>query len=71
MRHGRAVVVGSVVLGATFTLVVTLAPVVRLAYANVRLHVALNTGEALVASLLAYLSIGRFGERRRLRDLPR
>ena len=58
-----------VAVGVAVTLVVTLVPVINLAYANVRLHVALNTAEAVIAALLAYLAIGRFAERRRARDL--
>jgi signal transduction histidine kinase len=67
--RSRAVVATCVVVGIGFTLIVTLVPVIRLAYANVRLHVAMNTTEALIAALLAYLAIGRFGQSRRLRDL--
>lgn len=54
--------------GAALTLVVTISPLVRYAYDNVSLHVALETAEGLIGALLAYLAAQRFRARRSARD---
>jgi len=54
--------------GGLLTMLVTLNPVVRFAYDNLSLHVALETGEGLVGGLLAYLAVQRYHARRATRD---
>ena len=54
--------------GALLTLLVTVSPLVRFAYDNVSLHVALETGEGLIGALLAYLAAQRFRARGGARD---
>jgi signal transduction histidine kinase len=48
------------VVALAFTAVVTVVPFVRFAYDNLSLHVALETSEALIGALLAYLALGRY-----------
>ncbi len=47
----------------------TVLPIFNFRYANLRLHIALDTAEALIGFLAAYLIFGRFRESRRVRDL--
>ena len=54
--------------GGLLTLFVTVSPVVRFAYDNLSLHVALETGEGLIGTLLAYLAVQRFRARGCTRD---
>ena len=49
----------AIAVGAALTVAVTFVPFLRFAYENPSLHVALETGEALIALLLAFLAIGR------------
>jgi signal transduction histidine kinase len=58
-RAYRPAVLAAVV-AAGFTVVVTAAPFLRFAYDNLSLHVALETSEALIGALLAYLALGRY-----------
>src|SRR5688572_3768268 len=51
------------------TAAVTVLPFVRFAYRAPALHIALETANALIALLVAYLVYGRFRQRRRLQDL--
>lgn len=69
VEHRRAVVFLTVATGSAITLLITVSPVIRLAYANVALHVLLDTAEAMVALLLAALCLGRFRRDRKLADL--
>ena len=46
--------------GGLLTLLVVVVPFVRFAYENVSLHLALETGEGLIAALLAYLALKRY-----------
>lgn len=54
---------------AALTLVVSLTPAVRFAYYAPELHVALDTAEALIAALAAFLLHGRFRKSGSLDDL--
>lgn len=63
-----APVVAALASGAVLTLVVTISPLMRYAYDNVSLHVALETAEGLIGALLAYLAVQRFRARRSARD---
>lgn len=54
--------------GGLLTLVVTVSPLVRFAYDNLSLHVALETGEGLIGGLLAYLAVQRFRAKGNTRD---
>ncbi|HEX4906563.1 MAG TPA: ATP-binding protein [Acidimicrobiales bacterium] len=55
--------------GAISTAALTLAPGLRLATENESLHVAMATGEGMVAMLLAYMAYGRTTATRRRSDL--
>jgi signal transduction histidine kinase len=68
-RHPAAL--AAVVLGicAALTVAVVFLPFVRFAYRAPALHVSLETANALIALLVAYLVYGRFRENRRLQDL--
>jgi signal transduction histidine kinase len=72
-RVGRSSVRPAVLVTAAASLAVTalvaFTPSLRFAYRNPDLHVALLTGESLVALLAAFLVSGRFDRRRRLDDL--
>ena len=61
-------VAAALVSGALLTLVVTISPLMRYAYDNLSLHVALETAEGLIGALLAYLAVQRFRARRSARD---
>jgi len=61
--------VGAAAVGAGFTLLVASVPGLRFAYENVTLHAAFETGEAMVALLLAYLALGRLRRTQRMTDL--
>lgn len=54
--------------GGLLTAFITVSPVVRFAYDNLLLHVALETGEGLIGALLAYMAAQRFRARHRARD---
>ena len=56
-------------LGLGVTLLVIVVPQLRFAYRAPALHVALETAEACVALVVAYLVGGRFREHRRLQEL--
>jgi signal transduction histidine kinase len=68
-RHPAAL--AAVVLGfcAALTIAVVALPFVRFAYRAPALHVSLETANALIALLVAYLVYGRFRNSRRLQDL--
>ena len=56
-------------IGSVVTLVTLLSPAVDFAYQNPPLHVAFETGEALIASIVGLVLFGRYRETRLLRDL--
>lgn len=58
----------ALVAGGALTLFVTVSPVVRFAYDNLSLHVALETGEGLIGGLLASMAVGRYRARHNRRD---
>jgi len=65
----RAWTLLAAVIGATATLLVSVLPFIRFAYRSPFLHVVMETGEAVIALVVAYLVFGRFqasGERRYL-----
>src|SRR5215218_4242321 len=71
-RHGRSPVVLTawvVLLATVATLAVVTVPFVRFAYRAPALHVVLETANALVALLVAYLVYGRFRQTRRTQEL--
>jgi signal transduction histidine kinase len=71
-RHGRSPVAltGGVALAAAVaTVAVVTLPFVRFAYRAPALHVVLETANALVALLVAYLVYGRFRQTRRTQEL--
>jgi signal transduction histidine kinase len=55
--------------GALATLGVIFLPGVRFAYRNPRLHIAIDTADAVIALLVAFLLFGRFSRSNLLRDL--
>src|SRR5688500_4063406 len=59
----------AVAAGATLTLAVVALPFVRFAYRAPALHVSLETANALIALVVAYLVYGRFRKTRRLQEL--
>lgn len=61
--------VPAVTTALAFTVAVTTVPSLRFAYANVSLHVALETTEGLIAVVLAVLCAGRFSRTRALSDV--
>jgi signal transduction histidine kinase len=64
------IVLGSIVALATAaTVAVAAGPRLDFAYENPSLHVAIETAAALIGSVAAYLALGRFRRRGRLRDL--
>lgn len=75
MRVGAVVqspwrLTGSAAVGALLlTLVVLAVPALRFSYEAPALHVALETAEAVVALVVAYLVAGRFRANRRLQEL--
>src|SRR5688572_18891684 len=69
-RVSPAVLAGGVALAATVvTVAVITLPFLGFAYRAPALHVVLETANALIALLLAYLVYGRFRQERRLQDL--
>lgn len=54
--------------GGLLTLFVTVSPIVRFAYDNLSLHVALETAEGLIGGLLGYLAVQRFRAKGNIRD---
>lgn len=65
----RRLTLVALALAAGATLLVAALPFIRFAYEAPALHVALETGEALIALVVAYLAIGRFRAMGRLQDL--
>lgn len=57
------------IVGLLATLVASLLPILTTGYLRPEMHIALDSGEAAAASLVAYLFIGRFRHRRDRRDL--
>ena len=68
LRENRPVA-AAIGLGAGITVLVTLSSLVRVAYENPELHLALETAEGVTAAHLAYLLYGRFRTSRELRHL--
>src|SRR3954467_7302375 len=70
-RHrSSAVLVGGVAVAALLvTVAVTTLPFVRFAYRAPAVHVMLETANALIALVVAYLVYGRFAQNRRLQEL--
>ena len=64
-----ALVAAAVLVCAVGTVALTFVPFVRFAYRASALHVSLETANALVALLVAYLVHGRYRAGRRLQDL--
>ena len=69
VARARTTTLAAIAAGALATLLVTILPFVRFAYKNPSLHVMLDTIEAAVALLAAYLLYGRFRQTRRRADL--
>lgn len=67
-KDNRPLVVAAAA-GVAITAAVTGVPFLRFAYDNPSLHVALETGEGLIAILLSFLSVGRFRADRHPGDL--
>jgi signal transduction histidine kinase len=67
--RARAAGLGSALLAAGITIAVTVIPGIQFAYRRPVLRVGLETAEALVALLIAYLVIGRLRRSRSLDDL--
>src|SRR4051812_43749815 len=68
-RHPAALVVVVLGLCAALTVAVVALPFVQFAYRAPALHVSLETANALIALLVAYLVYGRYRSSRRLQDL--
>src|SRR4051794_33207495 len=69
-HHSPAVLVGVVTVVAILaTVAVTALPFVRFAYRAPAVHVMLETGNAIIALVVAYLVYGRFAQNRRLPEL--
>ena len=68
-RHPAALAAVVLAVCAALTLGVVFIPFVRFAYQAPSLHVSLETANALIALLVAYLVYGRFRQSRRLQDL--
>ena len=69
LRHPTALAAVVLALCAALTIAVVVLPFVRFAYRAPALHVSLETANALIALLVAYLVYGRFRNSRRLQDL--
>ncbi|HVE47700.1 MAG TPA: sensor histidine kinase [Acidimicrobiales bacterium] len=65
LRENRPLT-AAVAIGGGMTLLVSTLPFVRFAYDNPALHLALETGEGLIACLLAYLAVERYRVTERL-----
>lgn len=65
----RLLVSGAGIVGAVITLAVLLLPEIRIAQRAPSLHIVLETSAALIATLVAYLLLGRYRRRRLTRDL--
>lgn len=65
----RIVLLGTAVASAGVTLAVATAPDLRFAYRSPSLHMVLETTATLIASLAAYLALGRFRQQGRLPDI--
>ena len=69
MRFGaKTLTLAAVAAGTVLTLGVILLPGVGFAYRNPSFHVAIDTFDAVIALLVAFLLYGRFARSRRLRD---
>jgi signal transduction histidine kinase len=66
---GYAPFLAATAIGSVVTLVTLLSPAVHFAYQNPPLHVAFETGEALIASIVGLVLFGRYRETHLLRDL--
>jgi signal transduction histidine kinase len=68
-QHPAALMGAAVLVCAAMTVAVAFLPFVRFAYQAPALQVALETSNALIALVVAYLVYGRFRESRRLQEL--
>ncbi len=68
-QHPAALAVGALVVGLLATAAVIWVPFLRFAYRAPALHVSLETANAVIALLAAYLVYGRFWRSRRLQEL--
>lgn len=68
-QHPAALAVGALVLALSATAAVIWVPFLRFAYRAPALHVSLETANAIIALLVAYLVYGRFRDHRRLQEL--
>lgn len=68
-EHPAALALGALVVGLLATAAVVWVPYLRFAYRAPALHVSLETANAVIAVLVAYLVYGRFRESRRLQEL--
>ena len=68
-RHPARLTIGTAVVAATLTAFVVLAPFLGFAYRAPALRAVLETLNAVVALLVAFLVYGRFRQHRRLQDL--
>ncbi|HEU4480385.1 MAG TPA: GGDEF domain-containing protein [Actinomycetota bacterium] len=65
----RTLTLAAAGVAATLTLLITVLPFVKFTYRSLQGHVALQTAEAVIAVVVAFLIYGRFRERRLLSDL--
>ena len=68
-QHPAALAVGALGVGLLATAAVVWVPFLRFAYRAPALHVSLETANAVIAVLVAFLVYGRFRESRRLQEL--
>ncbi len=68
-QHAAALAVGVLVLALLSTAAVIWVPFLRFAYRAPALHVSIETANAIIALLVAYLVYGRFRDTRRLQEL--
>ena len=69
MTGAKRLVIATAVATLAVTALVVALPGLHPAYRNLELHIALQTAEALIGLLAAYLFLGRFRRRERLDDL--
>jgi signal transduction histidine kinase len=69
MTGAKRLVIATAVATLVVTALVVALPGLHPAYRNLELHIALQTAEALIGLLAAYLFLGRFRRRERLDDL--
>ena len=67
LRYGP--LLAATLIGAAITVVAVASPAIDFAYKNPPLHVAFETAEALIASIVGLVFFGRFRETRLARDL--